>query len=220
MTTWWGQEQPERPAPGADRQADRAVLELVRAEVLPRLPPEGHPARATALVDLGRQLVADYEANGCAEVVDEAVALCRRALRDTPVADVRRAAHAEALGAVLTKRFHATGSANDLNDAIVAYRDALRAPRADSTWDRTACQAALGDLVGRRYARTGRRADLDEAISRYRTAAHKTPRSHPTRRTYLTRLAEALTVRGKLTGSTLDLDEATDATAEATTPTP
>ncbi len=70
--------------------------------------------------------------------------------------------------------------------------------------------------MGRRYARTGRRADLDEAISSYRTAANRTPRAHPARRSYLTRLAEALTVRGKLTGSTVDLAEAADATAEAT----
>jgi hypothetical protein len=147
--------------------------------------------------------------------VDEAVARCRRALRSTPVANPRRAVNAEALGNALARRFHIGGSATDLNDAIAAYRDALKAPHADEGWNRTACQAALADLVGRRYARTGRRADLDEAIIRYRTAVRRTPRTHPARRTYLTRLAEALTVRGGLTGSTLDLAEAADATAEA-----
>ncbi|MFT7840343.1 hypothetical protein Q5530_29730 [Saccharothrix sp. BKS2] len=160
------------------------------------------------------QLVVDHEQDG-GEGVDEAVTRCRRALRDTPVAHPRRAPEAEALGNALARRFHLGDNAADLNDAITAYRDALKAPNADQGWDRTACQVALADLVGRRYARTGRRADLDEAIIRYRTAVRRTPRTRPARRTYLIRLAEALTVRGRLTGSTLDLAEAADATAEA-----
>lgn len=220
MGTWWGHDQPRRHGSDAAREAEpphHPVLELVRAEVLPRLPPEGHPARANALIDLGRRLLGDYERTGGAEVIDEAVALCRQGVRATRVADPRRASHAEALGNVLARRFRATGNAADLNEAIAAYRDALKAPHADRAWDRTACRAALGDLVYRRYARTGRRADLDEAISSYRTAAHRTRRTAPARRTYLTRLAEALTVRGQLTGSTLDLAEAADATTEATT---
>ncbi|MFD7658479.1 hypothetical protein ACFV4N_31280 [Actinosynnema sp. NPDC059797] len=160
------------------------------------------------------QLTADHGSGD--EGVDEAVARCRRALRDTTVADPRRAAGAEALGNALARRFRLNDDPVDLNDAIAAYRDALKAPHADQGWNRTACQVALADLVGRRYARTGRRADLDEAIIRYRTAVRRTPLTAPVRRTYLTRLAEALTVRGKLTGSTLDLAEAADATAEST----
>src|SRR5262249_11194281 len=212
---WWGWRNKDQAAPTGTSDTPRtapsnhAMLELIRTELLPRIPAPGDPARANALMNLGAGLLlAGFEQTGDMAALDEAITFCRQGVKATPEGDPRRATYAEALANLVARRFHKAGNLADLNDAIECCGIALKATDTAPEWNRVRCLAAYGDLVGLRYARVGDPVDLHEAIDAYRDAVEATSSDHPQYTMRLKTLGRTLTIRSGVAGSAEDLDEA------------
>ncbi|WP_121395752.1 CHAT domain-containing protein [Micromonospora sp. M71_S20] len=191
-----GRKQQERKEQEREQQTSDPVLDLIRNELVPLLPPPGDPGRANALMNLGANLLmAGYERTRSPAILDEAIGYCQQGVAATPVGDRRRASHLEHLASLLGRRYEATRNTADLDEAIETCRAALEAARTSPGFNVADCQAALGDLLGWRYAASGDPADLEHVIAAYRRAVQLTDAKLPSRPAMVRRLDAALAVQ-------------------------
>jgi tetratricopeptide (TPR) repeat protein len=143
--------------------------------------------------------------------LDETIAGLRDAV-EAAAADTARRAFLPGLlsdlADALRDRFRRTGVAVDLEEAIAADRDAMRATPDSDRSGSARRLVVLGDALRARFDLFGERGDLDEAIEFRRKAIAATPVSHPEYAGRLARLAMALRARFRVTGGRSDLDEA------------
>lgn len=139
-----------------------------------------------------------FEREGDVADLDASIAICRGA--PSPGATIL-----DTLGNVLAARYEWSGKAEDLEDAITAYRKALNAAATEGSERRTT-MANLGGALHYRYVRAGRIQDLDEAIRMLRAAAADDPSHLPS----LANLSYALNAQYERTGRMTDLQESID----------
>ncbi|WP_052847263.1 CHAT domain-containing protein [Streptomyces avicenniae] len=186
--------------------------------------PEGHPRRASYLVNLAAGLLTLLRARPSQVIADEAAATYDRALRALPAGHPsragieanRRLAHRtrDALRAAgptssapSPPQATGTGLAHPFSDQQIL--DALRTAGIlqDTPPPRPTTGTDAADQLLVRYETTGAAADLDRALGIYR-AAHADARDPAARREIGVKLATALWSLAERTGARADLDEA------------
>jgi tetratricopeptide (TPR) repeat protein len=178
------------------------------------LVPQGDPARAGALSNLGAALRIRFVQTGWLADIDESILTHREAVSSLAPDQPDLTGYLSNLGAALGTRFNRTGRLGDLDEAIQISREALTASPADDP-DRETVRSTLGAALQTRFERTGQLVDLDEAIKADRDAAEATPPTHPDRTGRLSNLGAALRSRFERSGRMGDLDEAIQAGRDA-----
>jgi tetratricopeptide (TPR) repeat protein len=138
---------------------------------------------------------------------DEAIAVGRIVVTETPAYDPERSAFLSNLGLSLRERFEERGNADDLEEAVTVGREAVAAGPPDPI-DQAGRRSNLRGALLARYQRDGDLADLDEAIAVMREAVALTPPNEAVRAAYLAGLAADLDSRFERSGDSADLDEA------------
>jgi protein involved in temperature-dependent protein secretion len=101
-------------------------------------------------------------------------------------------------------RFDQTGAIDDLNHAVEATDEAVKATPSDHP-NRAFYLNNLGIWLGTRFRRTGAMDDLNHAVEAIDKAVKATPSDHPYRARYLNNLGICLGMRFEWTKATNDL---------------
>jgi hypothetical protein len=212
---------PEEPTPSSS-----PILDLIRNELVPMLPPRG-PQRANVLMNIGSGLLmAGYEQDHDPAILDAAIDYCRQGVAATPASSRSDLAYRlMILGDVVGTRYAATWDPADLDEVVASYRKSLdltpagTPARATMTTRLDAALAirrkapddpaeAVGNAAGSRFSETGDIAELDRAVDAYRRALGNTSKGDPQRVTRLQTLGRTLAIRAGLNESVADLDQA------------
>jgi CHAT domain-containing protein/tetratricopeptide (TPR) repeat protein len=149
------------------------------ADVL-RILPDDDPDRARAQINSGMTLTWRGDAEGSAEDLDEAVALCRRGVARIASDDPERPQALRELATALRGRIAHLNDPSDVDEHIDVLRQLVAAtPAGDPT--RPNRRMMLSAALERRYRATGALADLDQALDLARQAVAETPRGHADR---------------------------------------
>jgi hypothetical protein len=161
----------------------------------------------SALGSLSYSLIYLYDLTGEVALLDEVIALNRRALELCPPGHPNRAVSLNNLADALLSRFKQTGEAALLDEVIALHREALELrPLGHPLRDSSLSNLAVA--LHTRFKETAEAALLDEVIALNRKALELHPPGHPTRGTSLNNLANALLARFMQTGDVALLDEA------------
>jgi hypothetical protein len=144
---------------------------------------------------------------GVTALLDEAIALHRKALALRTAGHPLRSMSCNNLANALHDRYKSTGVIALLDEAITLHREALSVRPAGHLYRAHLCNDLAGALQSR-YAVTGVTALLDEAITLLREALVLQPAGHPDRSMSCNNLAIVLRTRYEMTGSSDLLDEA------------
>ncbi|MFC4063480.1 CHAT domain-containing protein [Actinoplanes subglobosus] len=178
--------------------------------------PAGHPLREQSLADGSDLLLRRYEGFGAQEDLDEGLELAREVVAVAgPSAE-----HLARLGRAWRLSFSVSGSASDLDSAIVVMREAATGPAPATDGDSAAFMVELGRLLVTRFDDTGQLADLAESIAVLRRAVILTRTNHALLPDYLQALSLAYLASFKASGQVGDLDAAVEAAREAIDLTP
>jgi tetratricopeptide (TPR) repeat protein len=124
--------------------------------------PNKYPLRATAMRYLGWVLCRRFESHG-QDHVDEAVALQREALTETPNSTSDHHRHLRYLGSHFWRRFNILGDIRDLEEAIPLLRDAVDlCPPLHIYYENTA--SSLNLALSNRLEISGMTQDLEDAL--------------------------------------------------------
>ncbi|GAB3003023.1 CHAT domain-containing protein [Saccharothrix stipae] len=167
------------------------------------------------LYNLSYALIRRFERFADEADIHEAVTVGRAAVHSSD-GDSTRTEFLRNLGNALMHRFSLSGGIEDVNEAILALRQAIDGLR--STAPALARAKYLGDLAsalrdrfdrtGDRLARTGETTDLDEAIDALRDAVRMVPDDGAGKAEFLFNLSIALTARFHQTQRDEDIDQA------------
>jgi len=123
---------------------------IVTKEQAVKSTPDGDPARAMFLNNLGNALQSRFEQTGSMEDLDRAVVTDEQAVESTPYDNPARAARLNNLGNALQRRFEMTGSMEDLERAIVTKEEALKCDTAQPSIRLTAASSCSDLLISQR----------------------------------------------------------------------
>jgi tetratricopeptide (TPR) repeat protein len=166
--------------------------------------------KAVDAADDAMRQVFDASAPELPGALDRAVGLWQRITVSIAADHPSRGRCLTALGAMLDMRFQQSGSPEDLDATIQAYRAGVDATPVRHR-DYTARVSNIGCALGKRFEQSGALEDLDAALRACRAAADATPAGHRNRATVLSNLANWLVARFRQSGSLEDLDAAIDA---------
>jgi hypothetical protein len=176
-------------------------------------------AHALCLDGLGGCLSLKFDQTADLEVLDDATAAHRRALRTVPADDLNRPGHLNKLGAVLHRRYRATGCVDALNEAVALSAEAVSTGVPDSTgyasWLNTHAVFLL-----ERYALTDDRNDLERSITVLRNAARAETSGSASQAMYHSTLGTALITQYQLSTDPTVLAEAVSVHRRAVLATP
>lgn len=193
--------------------ADRAVM-LWRRIVAAT--PDGEPARAIHLNDLGYALQNRFRCLGEPSDLDDAIGAHRAAAVAAPADEAERAAILSNLGAVLQTRFVRSGSLQDLDDAVEAHHAAVTTGGPDPGMYLNNLAVALQS----RFERLGSLADLDDAINAFHGALAAPPAPSVDTAAVRSNLGSALRARFDRSGRRTDLEDAIEILQASATATP
>ncbi|WP_433534839.1 CHAT domain-containing protein [Micromonospora sp. CA-249363] len=159
-------------------------------------------------------LMAAAETNRDYRAADQAEALLRQALADTPAGAPERLHYLSALGKVHRDQFQHLGRRRALAGAVAAHRESLEATAAGDP-ERPVRLFNLGNVLGDTYDVDRDAAALDEAITALRDAVRVAAPGTPVRTMARMNLGQRLRDRWRLHRRPGDLDEAVDALAAA-----
>jgi tetratricopeptide (TPR) repeat protein len=175
------------------------------SEVARAAPFAGHDAAGwhdEALILLG-----DSRAGHDLAVLNRVVGLLDRILESASGEDPEFCNDQANLCLALTRRFGHTGSAGDIDRAVIAGRRAAAGARPGSPW-RAGYHDTLGRALQARFEMTGVVAEIDEAVAAGRTAVELTPPGDEDRGMFLDGLGVALALRFGHAGTRADGEEA------------
>ena len=195
-------------APG-DLEAAEASLQLVADVAAP-----GTTDRAIALSGLGLVLIKRHERSAEPSILNEALEHLEAALRDSGGDHSITPALLLNWGDGLTRKYEHTFARQDLEAAIVAYRDGLTEPPPSVT-GAALLRAALGHALRMMWERNGESARLNEAIDLLDAAAPDLPAGSDAYALARARLAAAMMFRYETRGDLDDLHAAVAAAREA-----
>ncbi|MGY0007120.1 CHAT domain-containing protein [Micromonospora sp. I033] len=181
---------------GDPAHLDRAV-ELLRVAVTSG---GDTVTRARALHLLGTALLERHTSTGDTVALDEAAAVCRRAVALLPEGHPDRTNHLNSLGGILLSRYDRTGVAPVLTEATDAFRAAVAATPPTHP-HRPGMLRNLSNALTRA-------AEYDEAVSLLREAVAAARPGSPDESSFWNDLGIALRQRFDRTGDSASLDEA------------
>ncbi|MFJ9121903.1 CHAT domain-containing protein [Streptomyces sp. NPDC102394] len=170
-----GQELWSEYTTGGDRaQEDRALAVMTQA--VEQADREGDPAlRGVTRFSLGTMLVARYEMSGAQSDVDSGADLLTAALRYLPSEHGDVPAVLATLATASFHRYHRSGAARHLTEAVETARRGIEAVRDPQDFRLGGWHSNLGGLLRLRFELTGDERDLDEAIASGRRALECVP---------------------------------------------
>ncbi|MFE0674899.1 CHAT domain-containing protein [Streptomyces sp. NPDC058867] len=180
--------------------------------------PNGDADRLVRLNDLGVCLRDLYGRTRNQEVLTEAIATERAALR-AALGHPGYAVRVSSLDHLLGLRADRSGEPRAYAEAVQAVRGALDALPPDSP-ERASVLSCLAGALGREYQATGRLDALEESLGAIREAVTVTPADGPDRTMYLVNLGIALTAAHRELGRPGLLGEAVEAGREVVGRTP
>jgi tetratricopeptide (TPR) repeat protein len=197
-----------------DAGADVGVLaRTIRSwkRIIDLLPAE-HVGRTSAMVYLAITHGLRYEATGCPDDLDQAIATGRPVL-ERMAGDPRLPRMCANVSSMFLGRVDLTGDRTDLEEAIMLCRRGIDASSPGDP-DRLGMVANLSNALRARFAHTKDRADLDASIDCGRQAVHGSTRD-PDHHVYAASLGAALWARFERFGDLADIDEAVELTDAA-----
>ncbi|MFF5131062.1 CHAT domain-containing protein [Streptomyces syringium] len=190
-----------------ERQAaDMLVLCFLTGTEDRRLPGALLPGLVEEAVRMAEQLSDHLMAHPDPQLATGAVALWRRILDATDFGSRRRAMTLSNLGAVLQARHGNGGTAEDLDESIGCFRQALSTVGPDDP-NAPLIRSNLLSAVNARFSRHASRADLDELIHLYGQSIAAAQPDHPQWWDWQADLAMSLVARWEFTGARTDLEE-------------
>ncbi|GAB2840975.1 CHAT domain-containing protein [Actinocorallia aurea] len=197
----------EPPAPAAERQRDRFLIDLPvefaadrRAEL-----PEGHPDRPARTFQQAQALLSRYEAYSERADLEQAVALGEEAVA-TETRDPARVRARTVLSHALRLRFQASGDPADLDGSVRVSREGVELAAPGSV-EEIAVLSHLDAALLLRYLAAGAPADLADAERHARRVLELAGPGHAERAVFLSTLVAVLRARFDLGGdgrATLD----------------
>ncbi len=195
------------------------ALERCFAGGVDGLPTPLAPLLAHAVAPDGVRLLQRVLESSDPDLADAVPLIWQRITRAVAPDDPDRPAFLSNLCAALHLRAERTGTSNDLDKAVEAGRDAVRAAYVDDP-GRPAFLSNLAVALRARYEREGTAADLDDAVNRLRDALATMRADHADRPACLSNLGMTLRTRFERTAAMTDLDAAVDHLREAMRSTP
>ncbi|EGU77905.1 hypothetical protein FOPG_16690 [Fusarium oxysporum f. sp. conglutinans race 2 54008] len=175
--------------------------------------PDDSPDRGLYLNTLVIQLGRQYARTGAMADLQESVRVAHDIV-DTSLNDPDRPMYLNNLGLALGELYSVAYEDSDIDNAILALREALGLSPEEST-SRAIYIHNLGIQFGRKYSKTGATADLQECLRHIRKAIKSVTADHPDRAGWLSNLGVRLG-EGYLRGdSSADIEEAIRVTQEA-----
>ncbi|ENH70299.1 Putative 30S ribosomal protein S17P-like protein [Fusarium oxysporum f. sp. cubense race 1] len=175
--------------------------------------PDDSPDRGLYLNTLVIQLGRQYARTGAMADLQESVRVAHDIV-DTSLNDPDRPMYLNNLGLALGELYSVAYEDSDIDNAILALREALGLSPEEST-SRAIHIHNLGIQFGRKYSKTGATADLQECLRHIRKAIKSVTADHPDRAGWLSNLGVRLG-EGYLRGdSSADIEEAIRVTQEA-----
>ncbi|RKK72293.1 hypothetical protein BFJ69_g10210 [Fusarium oxysporum] len=175
--------------------------------------PDDSPDRGLYLNTLVIQLGRQYARTGTMADLQESVRVAHDIV-DTSLNDPDRPMYLNNLGLALGELYSVAYEDSDIDNAILALREALGLSPEEST-SRAIYIHNLGIQFGRKYSKTGATADLQECLRHIRKAIKSVTADHPDRAGWLSNLGVRLG-EGYLRGdSSADIEEAIRVTQEA-----
>ena len=190
--------------------AHRRVLQTIPAHDL---------NRPKHLNKLGVALHRRCTATGCADALNEAVALSAEAVSTGVPDSTGYASWLNTHAVFLLERYALTDDRSDLERSITVLRSAAHAESSGSA-QQAMYYSTLGTALITQYHLTSDPAALADAVSVDRRALAATPADHPARPGRLTRLGDALQETFVRSGDLTSLDEAIGAYREAMSASP
>jgi tetratricopeptide (TPR) repeat protein len=193
----------------ASTAADYAILDeaidLSRC-ALAALAPD-HPERSSCLLHLAGALATRFDRAGCANDLDEVLALLQELAAQERTAHPAQLEYPTKLGRVLWTRFTRTGSSADLDRVIELLDESAKTTSADDP-GRPEQATILARALGARFERAGHVADLNRAATLLEEALAVSPTHDPDRPARLSMLALAIRSQFDITGNPAELDRA------------
>ncbi|TVY64104.1 putative 30S ribosomal protein S17-like protein [Fusarium oxysporum f. sp. cubense] len=175
--------------------------------------PDDSPDRGLYLNTLVIQLGRQYARTGAMADLQESVRVAHDIV-DTSLNDPDRPMYLNNLGLALGELYSVAYEDSDIDNAIMALREALGLSPEEST-SRAIYMHNLGIQFGRKYSKTGATTDLQECLRLIRKAIKSVTADHPDRAGWLSNLGVRLG-EGYLRGDTsADIEEAIRVTQEA-----
>ncbi|KAF5244824.1 hypothetical protein FANTH_7591 [Fusarium anthophilum] len=187
---------------------DKSIGLAEEANAIANALEEVHPEHPLVLKVLRARLIDRYALTGSESDLDRAVDTARQSvyISSDGASDVSH--QYSDLSALLGRRFLATGTVENVDEAISTGWKAIEGEVTDNKSMRLHLLAHIGGLLGHKSLRTGSLADMDEGVRLARQAVEEASEEEPALAESLNSLATLLGQRYSLTGALIDVDEA------------
>jgi tetratricopeptide (TPR) repeat protein len=171
---------------------------------------EVHPQHPLVLKALRARLTDRYALTGSESDLDRAVDTARQSIDITNDGASDVSNQYGDLSALLGRRYLATGTVENVDEAISMGWKAIEGEVTDNESMRLHLLAHIGSLLGHKSLRTGSLADMDEGVRLARQAVEEASEEEPALADSLNSLATLLGQRYSLTSALIDINEAID----------
>ncbi|KAG5758586.1 hypothetical protein H9Q72_013275 [Fusarium xylarioides] len=169
---------------------------------------EVHPQHSLVLKALRARLIDRYALTGSESDLDRAVDTARQSINITDDGASNVSHQYGDLSALLGRRYLATGTVENVDEAIAMGWKAVEGEVTNNKSMRLHLLAHIGSLLGHKSLRTGSLDDMDEGVRLARQAVEEASEEEPALADSLNSLATLLGQRYSLTGALIDIDEA------------
>ncbi|KAG5754642.1 hypothetical protein H9Q70_002748 [Fusarium xylarioides] len=169
---------------------------------------EVHPQHSLVLKALRARLIDRYALTGSESDLDRAVDTARQSINITDDGASKVSHQYGDLSALLGRRYLATGTMENVDEAIAMGWKAVEGEVTNNKSMRLHLLAHIGSLLGHKSLRTGSLDDMDEGVRLARQAVEEASEEEPALADSLNSLATLLGRRYSLTGALIDIDEA------------
>jgi tetratricopeptide (TPR) repeat protein len=172
----------------------------------------GRGENASAAADIAGRLIDEVRQEDDVVLLDQAIAVLRRSIAQTPAPHPNRAGMLSNLGIALRKRYERSGAKADVAEAVDVLREAAVLASGEG---RGPVLTSLGLALRARYEADNSLETLTEAIGSLREALALSPRGQPLWANRSANLGAALRMLFERTGELAALDEAIERLQEA-----
>ncbi|KAF5633395.1 30S ribosomal S17P protein [Fusarium sp. NRRL 52700] len=169
---------------------------------------EAHNQHPLVLKTLRARLIDRYALTGSESDLDRAVDTARQSIEITGGSSSDVSYQYGDLSALLGRRYLATGTVENVDEAISMGWKAIEGESTDNKSMRLHLLAHIGSLLGHKSLRTGSLSDMDEGVRLARQAVEEASEEEMALADSLNSLATLLGQRYSLTSALIDIDEA------------
>ncbi|KAH7224068.1 CHAT domain-containing protein [Fusarium oxysporum] len=169
---------------------------------------EVHPQHPLVLKALRARLIDRYALTGSESDLDRAIDTARQSINITNDSASDVSYQYGDLSALLGRRYLATGTVENVDEAISMGWKAIEGEVTNNKPMRLHLLAHIGSLLGHKSLRTGSLDDMDEGVRLARQAVEEASEEEPALADSLNSLATLLGQRYSITSALIDIDEA------------